>query len=97
MGTYEKSMSESTRTREPKAEAKDWRDGSLPKSTTLILGDNTSHDRTARACLFPTEPLKGFGALKMVILGLPFSAKFVGYKKLGFLISTLTEGNNLVA
>lgn len=68
---YVKSMLGSTKTREPKASAKETTEGSWLKRTTVIFGDRASHDRTARLCLAPAEPLNGLGAENMVILGLP--------------------------
>lgn len=64
-----KSILGSTETRGPKASAKEKTEGSWLKRTTLISVDKPSHDLRAKACLFPTEPAKGLGAAKIVILG----------------------------
>lgn len=68
MFTYVKSMLVSTKTRESKASAKEATEGSWLYKTTVTNGDRASHDLRASVCLVPVEPLKGFGAVNIVIL-----------------------------
>lgn len=79
----------STKTREQKSPAKETTEGCWLKRTTEICGDRASHDRIARLCLAPTEPLNGLGAEKMVIRGFPRSPRL----SFDTLIRSLREGN----
>jgi len=60
----------STKTLESKESAKEATEGCWLYKTTVTCGDRANHDRTARVCLAPVEPLKGLGAVNMVILRL---------------------------
>ena len=87
-----KSISGSTKTREPKEVAKEAAEECWLKRMTVIWGDKASHERIARLCLVPKEPVNGVGAVKIVILGVSRSLE-LPWLKIGF----LERGNLWVA
>lgn len=79
---YVKSILGSTKSLEPKLAAKAATEGCWLKRITVISGDKPSHDRIARLCLNPAEPVNGAGAAKIAIFG-------------WYLISSLLKVDNL--